>query len=369
VIMLRQMQESSEANENHKRIERHKLDSMLGFCELTRCRRQALLEYFDDHSLTQPCGNCDTCQTPPETWDASVATQKALSCVHRTGQRFGVNYLVDVLLGKDNDRIRNAGHDKLTTFGIGKELDQNAWRNLYRQLIAHGLLSVDLEGYGGLHLTEACRAVLRGEQPLMLRKLVARSSSAKRDRKASQFAGKADKALWQALREKRQQLATEQSVPAYVIFHDATLMEMVTYRPETREQMGRLSGIGERKLDAYGDEFLGVIREHLADENAPITDTAEETLQLFRVGMDAEQIANQRELTVSTVMNHLAKAIEHGEADVKEVTGLDEEAIKAIRFAFEHSEDQARLKPVFDALGGEYDYAVLRCVKASMNGE
>ena len=369
VIMLRQMQESSEANENHKRIERHKLDSMLGFCELTRCRRQALLEYFDDHSLTQPCGNCDTCLTPPETWDASVATQKALSCVHRTGQRFGVNYLVDVLLGKDNERIRNVGHDKLTTFGIGKELDQNAWRNLYRQLIAHGLLSVDLEGYGGLQLTEACRPVLRGEQPLMLRKLAKRSSSGKRDRKASQFAGKADKALWQALREKRQQLAGEQSVPAYVIFHDATLMEMVTYRPETLQQMGRLSGIGERKLEAYGEEFLGVISEHLADENAPSSDTAEETLQLFRVGMDAEQIANQRELTVSTVMNHLAKAIEHGEAEVKEVTGLDEEAINAIRFAFEHSEDQARLKPVFEALGGEYDYAVLRCVKASMNGE
>lgn len=369
VIMLRQMQESSEANENHKRIERHKLDTMLGFCELTRCRRQALLEYFDDHSLKQPCGNCDTCQTPPETWDASVAAQKALSCVHRTGQRFGVNYLIDVLLGKDNDRIRNAGHDKLTTFGIGKELDQQGWRNLYRQLISHGLLSVDLEGYGGLHLTEFCRPVLRGEQQLMLRKLAQRSQAAKRDRKSNQFSGQSDKALWQALRARRQQFAEEQSVPAYVIFHDATLMEMVTYRPETLEQMGRLNGIGERKLEAYGEEFLGIIREHLADENAPATDTAEETLQLFRVGMDAETIARQRELTVSTVMNHLAKAIECGEVEVKEVTGLDDEAINAIRFAFEHSEDSNKLKPVFEALNGEYDYAILRCVKASLKPE
>jgi ATP-dependent DNA helicase RecQ len=367
VIMLRQMQEGSEAHENHKRIERHKLDSMLGFCELTRCRRQALLEYFDDHSLEQPCGNCDTCLSPPETWDATVAAQKALSCIHRTGQRFGVNYLVDILLGKDNDRIRSFGHDKLSTFGIGKELDQNAWRNLYRQLIAHGLLSVDLEGYGGLHLTEACRPVLRGEQQLMLRKLSQRSSTGKRDRKASQFSDQADKALWQALRARRQQLAEEQSVPAYVIFHDATLMEMVTYRPETLEQMGRLSGVGERKLEAYGDEFLAVIREQLAEENAPATDTVEETLQLFRIGMDAEAIARNRGLTVSTVMNHLARVIETGEVDVHEVTGLDEEAINAIRFSIEHGEDSNKLKPVFEALNGEYDYAVLRCVKASMN--
>ncbi|MDT8405264.1 DNA helicase RecQ [Sulfuriflexus sp.] len=370
VIMLRQMQAGSVAHENHKRVERHKLDSMLGFCELTRCRRQALLEYFDDHSLTQPCGNCDTCLTPPETWDATVAAQKALSCIHRTGQRFGVNYLVDILLGKDTDRIRDFGHDKLTTFGIGKELDQQAWRNLYRQLIAHGLLSVDLEGYGGLHLTEACRPVLRGEQQLMLRKLPAgkgRGGAAARDRKASQFAGEADKALWQALRAKRQQLAAEQSVPAYVIFHDATLMEMVTYRPETREQLGRLNGVGERKLEAYAEDFLAVIAEHLGAENAPATDTVEESLQLFRVGMDAEQIARQRDLTVSTVMNHLARAIEQGQADVREVTGLDEEALNAIRFVLEHSDDSSKLKPVFEALNGEHDYAVLRCVKASMD--
>jgi ATP-dependent DNA helicase RecQ len=201
----------------------------------------------------------------------------------------------------------------------------------------------------------------------MLRKLSRRSQAGKRDRKASQFSDQADRALWQALRARRQQFAEEQSVPAYVIFHDATLMEMVTYRPETLEQMGRLSGIGERKLEAYGEEFLGVIREHLAEENAPATDTVEETLQLFRVGMDAETIARQRGLSVSTVMNHLARVIERGEVDVHEVTGLGEEAINAIRFTIEHSEDSNKLKPVFDALNGEYDYAVLRCVKASMS--
>jgi len=155
-------------------------------------------------------------------------------------------------------------------------------------------------------------------------------------------------------------------VPAYVIFHDATLMEMVTYRPETREQLGRLNGVGERKLEAYAEDFLAVIAEHLGAENAPATDTVEESLQLFRVGMDAEQIARQRDLTVSTVMNHLARAIEQGQADVRDVTGLDEEALNAMRFVFEHSDDSSKLKPVFDTLNGEYDYAVLRCVKASL---
>ena len=160
VITLRQMQASSEGDEMHKRIEHHKLDAMLGFCELTSCRRQALLRYFDDH-LEQACGNCDTCLTPPATWDASVAAQKALSCVHRTGQRFGVNYVVDVLLGKPDDRIQRFGHDQLSTFGIGQGLDQNEWRHLFRQLISHGLLSVDMAAHGSLRLTEASRPVLR----------------------------------------------------------------------------------------------------------------------------------------------------------------------------------------------------------------
>ncbi|MGA7801435.1 MAG: DNA helicase RecQ, partial [Gammaproteobacteria bacterium] len=171
VITLRQMQESSEAGEVHKRVERHKLESMLGFCELTSCRRQALLRYFGD-LLEEPCGNCDTCLEPPLTWDATVAAQKALSCVHRTGQRFGVNYLIEVLLGSRNERLLRLGHDQLSTYGIGTELDNAGWRNLFRQLIARGLLAVDLEGHGGLRLTDASRPVLRGEQCLTLRQTV-----------------------------------------------------------------------------------------------------------------------------------------------------------------------------------------------------
>jgi ATP-dependent DNA helicase RecQ len=266
VIMLRQMMAESDADESHKRVERHKLDAMLGLCELTGCRRQALLAYFGE-TLAKPCGNCDNCLTPPETWDATQAAQKALSCVHRTGQRFGVMYLIDVLLGKDEERIRRFGHDRISTFGIGAELDATAWRGVFRQLIARGLLSVDVDGHGGLHLTDACRAVLRGEQQLWLRREVAvakgrgkRSGGKSAGSAASGFSDAADRALWDALRDLRMDFARSQNVPPYVVFHDATLAEMVRRRPPDRESLAALSGIGERKLAAYGEEFLRVIR-------------------------------------------------------------------------------------------------------------
>lgn len=264
VITLRQMQTTSEADENHKRIERHKLDAMLAFCEITTCRRQALLAYFDDH-LEQPCGNCDVCLQPPQTWDATVAAQMALSCVHRTGQRFGVNYLVEVLLGKESGRITGFGHHRVSTYGIGRDLTAAEWRSVYRQLIAHGLLSVDLEGYGGLHLTQASRPVLRGETPLMLRK----RRKMKPKRRAMQMdtgeVSDANQALWQALRTLRLELAQSQGVPAYVVFHDATLMEMAERRPRDRQQLAMITGVGDHKLERYGDAFLRVLR-NIPDE-------------------------------------------------------------------------------------------------------
>jgi len=363
VITLRQMQAGSDAPEEIKRIERHKLDAMLGLCELTSCRRQALLRYFGDR-MDEPCGNCDTCLEPPQTWDATVTAQKALSCVHRTGQRFGVNYLVDVLLGKQDARIQGFGHDRITTFGIGGELNQSQWRDLYRQLIARGLLAVDLEGYGALRLTEASRPVLRGEEQLMLRHS-RKKQKAGRERDSRRYENEAESALWQALRERRQHLADEQGVPAYMIFHDATLMEMVAGRPQTLAQMGGISGVGERKLEAYGEEFLEVLRDHPEREGEPLNDTAAESLELYRLGMDVEQIAARRQLKTTTVYGHLAKAIAEGEAELTEVVGLDDGALRAIRFAFEQNEGN-RIKPVFEALGGEYSYELLRCVKADM---
>ncbi|MEQ1802873.1 MAG: DNA helicase RecQ [Gammaproteobacteria bacterium] len=272
VIMLRQMLGESTAGEVHKRVERHKLDAMLGLCELTGCRRQALLAYFGE-VLPAPCGNCDTCLSPPETWDASVVAQKALSCVHRTGQRFGVMYLIDVLLGKEDERIQRFGHDRITTFGIGTDLDAKGWRGVFRQLIARGLLAVDVDGHGGLHLTDACRPVLRGEESLWLRRepavaAVKRGRTGKSGKSpaariaAADFSSPADQELWSALRALRMDLAKAQNVPPYVIFHDATLSEMVRRRPQTLDELGALSGIGERKLAAFGEQFLALVQKN-----------------------------------------------------------------------------------------------------------
>ncbi len=262
VITLRQMMAGSEADETHKRAEHARLEAMLGLCETTRCRRQALLDYFDE-TLAQPCGHCDTCLWPPETWDATEAAQKALSCIHRTGQRFGVNYLVDVLLGREDERIQRFGHDRISTFGIGQSLSAEQWRTLFRQLIAVGLIGVDIDGHGGLHLTEACRPVLRGERTLQLRRAPpARMRSARRSRApvpVDQLTDPADRALWEALRALRLTLARAQEVPPYVVFHDASLAAMVAERPRTREALAGIPGLGAAKLAAYGEALLETI--------------------------------------------------------------------------------------------------------------
>ncbi|HSW52627.1 MAG TPA: DNA helicase RecQ, partial [Sulfuricaulis sp.] len=268
VILLRQMLETSESDAARKRVERHKLDAMLGLCELITCRRQALLGYFGE-TLAQPCGNCDTCLNAPETWDASLPAQKALSCVHRTGQRFGVNYLMDVLMGKADERMQRFGHDKSSTFGIGQDLTANEWRGIYRQLIARGLLAVDIEGHGSLKLTDACRPVLRGEERLMLRREVKTGKTRKAAARArTAFANTTDSALWEALRARRRQLALDQGVPPYVVFHDATLTQMIERRPRTLGEFGEISGVGERKLAAYGQEFLEIILAHTGQDKA-----------------------------------------------------------------------------------------------------
>lgn len=368
VITLRQMLEESGADEARKRVERYKLEAMLGYCEVTSCRRQALLGYFGDE-LREPCGNCDTCLEPIETWDATEAAQKALSCVYRTGQRFGVNHLIDVLLGKDSERMRQLGHHRLSTFGIGRELDAGQWRSVFRQLVARNLLTVDVEGYGSLRLTEEARPVLRGETRLYLRRDHKPERKRAGRQQVSRFVSSADERLWEALRRKRKELADEQGVPPYVIFHDATLMEMVEQRPGTLAQFARLSGVGERKLDLYGEEFLEVIREHGGDAaDEPRQDTVAETLQLFRLGLDVPAIATRRGLKPDTIYNHLAKAIEAGMAELREVLNLSDGEIERIAAALleQPAEKRGALKPVYEALGGAYEYGVLRCVRAGL---
>ena len=261
VITLRQMVEQSEADEARKRIERHKLEAMLGLCETIACRRQALLRYFDE-TRDEACGNCDTCLTPPRTADATETARKALSCVYRTGQRFGVNYQIDVLLGKSDERIERNGHDKLQLFGIGKELNASEWRGVFRQLIALGYLQVDVGGYGSLHLSESCRPLLRGEHSLQLRLEQKPARKRRTSRAAAELDSDPDKQLFEALRGLRRQLAQTQGVPPYVVFHDATLMELVSRRPQTREQLASVSGLGERKIAAYGQAVLDLLHEY-----------------------------------------------------------------------------------------------------------
>ena len=261
VITLRQMIQESEADESHKRITHQKLEAMLGLCELTSCRRQALLAYFDER-LEEPCGNCDNCLAPPETWDGTEAARKALSCVWRTGQRFGVTYVVDVLLGKKHERIVANRHHRLSTFGIGADLGAGEWRAIFRQLLAGGWLATDSEGHGTLRLTEKARPLLRGEVTLPLRRPAkgqGRSRGGVRRGSPAESLPEADRPLFEALRARRLELAREQGVPPYVIFHDQTLVEMVVHRPATLLEMEQVPGVGETKLARYGRAFLEVI--------------------------------------------------------------------------------------------------------------
>ena len=298
-----------------------------------------------------------------------MAAQKALSCVHRTGQRFGAAYLINVLLGKADERIRRFGHHELSTFGIGTELKDKQWRVLFRQLIAQGLLDTDPEGHGGMRLSETCRPILKGERKLYLRKESKSESSRRRSTKPV-FSGP-DADLWEALRDKRMQLAKEQGVPPYVIFHDATLMEMMEYHPRDMQQMSRISGVGESKLAAYGQAFLEVLggfpaggtRVQAATQAA---DTVDETVSLLRQGLSVAEIAARRELQSSTVFSHLATAIGSGLVHAQDALGMDETEFNYLQDTIQQYAGDGRLKPVFDALGGEVDYGVLRCVRAAM---
>ncbi|MET0067732.1 MAG: DNA helicase RecQ [Candidatus Thiodiazotropha sp.] len=366
VITLRQMQAASEAEEAHKRRERLKLDAMLALCETTDCRRQVMLGYLSDPQQ-EACGNCDTCLQPPATWDATEAAQKALSCVYRTGQRFGVNYLIDVLLGKQNDRVRAFQHDQLSTFGIGSEFSAPEWRTLYRQLIARGLLTVDTDGHGGLQLTEESRPVLRGEIRLLLRKLNKPALRRKTRQSRKQAIDAANDPLWEALRGLRREIADAQGVPAYQIFHDATLMEMIAQRPGNLEQMAQVSGVGARKLEAYGEAFLACLNE-FPKHSAETRDSIEETLALLRTGLDVAAIAERRSLTQGTVYTHLAQAIGEQRLPLEEALPLSPGQLELILRTFEQNAPNERLKPVYEALEGEYEYGLLRCVQAAMGG-
>ncbi len=261
IVSIRSMLASSDAPDSQKRIESRKLDALVGLAETTRCRRQVILSYFGEED-TKPCGNCDTCLEPVDTWDATEASRKALSAVYRTGQRFGPAHIIEVLMGRKTEKIRQNNHDDLSVYGIGKDVSQPQWRSVFRQLLAMGYLQVDVEGHGGVYLTEESRPVLRGEKVVEMRKDPGESKRTMTKRLRdfdTEFENEEDRDLWERLRTLRRELATSQNVPPYVIFSDRTLWEMVRFKPRTLQDMASINGVGVKKLDQYGLVFLDVM--------------------------------------------------------------------------------------------------------------
>ncbi|MFZ9194166.1 MAG: DNA helicase RecQ [Burkholderiales bacterium] len=259
VVQQRRMIDQSEGSEEYRRVLVVKLDALLGLCETAGCRRVRLLDYFGEASA--PCGNCDTCLEPPQTWDATEAARKALSCIYRTGQRFGAVHLIDVLRGRATERTAQWGHEQLNVFGIGADLDEAAWRNVFRQLVALGFAEPDHDAYGALKLTDASRPVLKGEQPVEMRQLQPRKGKVSKTRSAVAAGfSPADAGLLDQLKAWRLEKAREQSVPAYVILHDRTLAEIAALRPGNMDSLATISGIGNKKLERYGAALLDLVR-------------------------------------------------------------------------------------------------------------
>jgi ATP-dependent DNA helicase RecQ len=276
VLALRRRIDAGEAEEGRKQVERRKLDALLGYCETTECRRRVLLRYFGEEP-PGPCGNCDTCLEPVATWDATVPAQKALSAVYRTGQRFGMMHVIDVLRGERTEKVLRHGHDRLPTFGVGADLEPRAWRTLLRQLLVRGLVASDIDGLQVLRLERDAWPVLRGETPLHLREERAPSArSRRRDRRPEgalwtelgAAPSAADERLFEALRALRRDLAQAQGVPAYVVFHDSTLRAVAARAPRSLLELAQVPGIGEAKLARYGEAVLARVREVMGEATA-----------------------------------------------------------------------------------------------------
>ena len=259
VVFRRNMIDQTGAPDAIKRIERGKLDALVGVCETASCRRQAILAHFGE--TTPPCGNCDNCQSPTETFDATIPARKALSAMLRTGQRFGAGHLTDILLGLKTEKVEKFGHDKLPTFGVGTELDRKTWGSVFRQLVARGLVAVNHDAYGAYQMTPSADPILRGQEVLHLRRdqasAAARETIKKRVERPA-LAGP-DNALFELLRAERAKLAREQNVPAYVIFHDATLAAIAAERPKDVEALKNIPGMGKTKIDRYGGLILNTV--------------------------------------------------------------------------------------------------------------
>jgi len=378
IVTQRQWLEKSEGSEAYKLVQRQKLDALIGLSELVSCRRQALLAYFGEH-LAEPCGNCDNCLEPPETIDGTTLARMALSAVYRTGQRFGVGYLVDVLTGKSDPRIARNGHDRLSVWNIGHATPATEWRALFRQLVAAGHLVPDAEGHGTLSLNEAARPLLRGETQLRMRRLV-ELPSPRRGKAEAAGRGKAgraaallnpqDQAVFEALRVLRSELAAQANVPPFVILHDRSLMELAQKRPANLTALSSISGLGERKIARYGDALLQAIsrfKRHPMLDNR-LSSTINQTLALHLDGKAPEAIARARSIETSTVYGHMAEAIEAGLIAAKDILPIDDGDYDRIVAVFERlgTVDTGHLGPAHAALGGDFDYGLLKCVLADV---
>ncbi len=374
VVSMRQLIDKGEGSPEHKRLGQQKLNALLGLCESVACRRQSLLNYFGE-THAGGCGNCDNCLETPSTWDGTDAARKALSAVARAGERFGTGHLIDILLGKETDKTLRFGHATLSVWGIGKDLDASRWSSVYRQLAAAGYLDVDAEAFGALKLNERSWTLLKGAATVAFRvdpvaKATGRGGKLKLAGGANLQGAEAE--AFQVLRALRLRLAQEQSLPPYVVFHDATLREMIARRPISLAELARVPGVGEAKLERYGAEFIseltrvfGLVARNEAPGERPQREKAEpfvESLRFFKTGLDVEAVALARGLTAATVWTHLSQAIESGHLRADEVLALPADERDALLAALTASE--GKLKPVFDQFDGKYPYEALKIVRA-----
>ncbi len=416
LAVMRRLIAPDEVQAGQKRIELQKLNALAGYCDATSCRRQVLLGYFGE-DLAEPCGNCDLCLNPVETVDGTVAAQKALSCVYRTGQRFGVGHLVNVLRGRASKNVLAFNHDQVSTFGIGEEYSSDQWKAIYRQLLADGSLEIESRGYGTLRLTDRAWSILRSERAFPIRLEETRRRGEKRERRKKRvwshdFLETAEeKELFETLRDLRAELARREGVPPYQVFGDKTLLGMALHKPLEQKELLDISGVGAVKLDRYGEVFMKALLEHYqargrgeprflpeeeeamraAEEKAAAEEAAdaerrerrkalkkggkqekgasvEASLEMFRELGSVEAVAEARALTPGTVLGHLVKAVGGGELDADAVLTIspeDKQRIEKKLAAFQLREITA-LKPVYDALDGAFDYDVIRCVRAGM---
>ncbi len=364
-------------NAEQNRIELHKLNAMVGFAEAATCRRRVLLGYFGtEHSAD--CGNCDICLNPPERYDATEEAQKALSCVYRVGQRFGMGHAIDVLRGSQNQRIQALGHDELSTYGIGRDLSADVWGSIFRQLVHLGYLEQDLAAYSVLRLTAKARPLLRGEERLTLARPRKKEIPAQKAPRTTATGGAYDEGLFHSLRALRKRLADAAGVPPFVVFGDSTLTEMAQVRPLDVESLLCISGVGVHKLGRYGADFLAVIREHCGLAPAPpdpvpqappvrpeLGDTQLESWRLHQEGLNLEEIAARRGLTENTVTGHLEALIQAGkpvDMDLLVVAGhrgMIEAKIRELG-------GNSPLKPVKEMLPDSISYGEIRLVRAAL---